>query len=493
MAGYSLKEISHRLFSNIFSCLRGKRAWHKFRKGTPRLSTAFLVIPSDDYDVAEWAADYLDEMLDARHLYGAIILSDSQSVLDRILTATSKSVKIYRVSSRAIADIMQLASLYRFDENFICVSIDKPIGRNGTRYIGSHGITKKEVFLYGVYGLAPYRISYSKHRMIRKSRWKTLCKQYPSIAIPGILLTRVMVGYFQYIRIVRRYGSDVSIFSTAWHGTGDYYICGMLLSDFLHENEINNYVFLVNSRGSEVKVTQLFDIYRDHVMQIKDIEALSRFNEFMQLDTSLCYRLEPSDQLGYIGEYLKGFKGFNLIDSYIRCGFNFSHKPNGDMPSFECDSGKVLELFSKYDLKRGKTVLLSPYSTCSAQYCPPKVMWEKIAQDLANAGYTVATNCFNAEECIKNTIPLSLSYYEIVPFLDTAGGFVGIRSGLCDIISTSVCKKAVIHLYYSDFWPNGMSKIFVGLKNMGLCCDVTELEYLDNEVEIEKEIQKMFI
>ena len=81
MAGYSLKEISHRLFSNIFSCLRGKRAWHKFRKDTPKLSTAFLVIPSDDHDVAEWAADYLDEMLDARHLYGAIV-SDISHMAD---------------------------------------------------------------------------------------------------------------------------------------------------------------------------------------------------------------------------------------------------------------------------------------------------------------------------------------------------------------------------------------------------------------------------
>ena len=93
---------------------------------------------------------------------------------------------------------------------------------------------------------------------------KQFVKRRPFLAIPLTMMTKILPGYRQYRKIVRRYGSTVSVLRTAWHGTGDYYICGMYLPAFLKENGISNYVFLVNKTGSERKVTRLFDVYQGH-------------------------------------------------------------------------------------------------------------------------------------------------------------------------------------------------------------------------------------
>ena len=82
---------------------------------------------------------------------------------------------------------------------------------------------------------------------------------------------------------------------------------------------------------------------------------------------------------------------------------------------------------------------------------------------------------------VKGTVGVCVPYSELVPFLDKAGMFIGVRSGLCDIIATSTCKKVVIHTYRNGFWPDGRSISYTGLQNIELCNDVVEMEYKETE------------
>ena len=47
---------------------------------------------------------------------------------------------------------------------------------------------------------------------------KQFVKRRPFLAIPLTMMTKILPGYRQYRKIVRRYGSTVSVLRTAWHG-----------------------------------------------------------------------------------------------------------------------------------------------------------------------------------------------------------------------------------------------------------------------------------
>jgi hypothetical protein len=63
--------------------------------------------------------------------------------------------------------------------------------------------------------------------------------------------------------------------------------------------------------------------------------------------------------------------------------------------------------------------------------------------------------------------------------MDAAGYFIGVRSGLCDVISTSSCKKVILYEKDGLFYKASQYEYF-SLEKMGLCNDAIEIEYRDD-------------
>ena len=121
----------------------------------------------------------------------------------------------------------------------------------------------------------------------------------------------------------------------------------------------------------------------------------------------------------------------------------------------------------------GRTVLLSPYANAFHSSLGETEFWGLLAQRLQERGYDVATNCAADELPIAGTIPFCVPYGELLTFLQYAGGFVGIRSGLCDIAgSTEQCSMVI--LYERNV---GISMDMWSLKKMGLQRTAVELLY----------------
>ena len=119
--------------------------------------TAVILIPDGDRECSFFALAYLNRLLEQRGWENAILLSTDTLIpkcadyfSNRIL-----AVKILRPEQEN--DLLQLACLYRFDDRFICASVDCPEGRNGSALIGKKGLTKEEIFVVGVYGLCPFQ------------------------------------------------------------------------------------------------------------------------------------------------------------------------------------------------------------------------------------------------------------------------------------------------------------------------------------------------
>lgn len=102
------------------------------------------------------------------------------------------------------------------------------------------------------------------------------------------------------------------------------------------------------------------------------------------------------------------------------------------------------EEIEKYGLVGKKSVVIAPTAKSIPMLSP--VFWEQLSNSLKENGFLVFTNVGGEDELpIYGTLPLKCSLSSINNILEYCGYFIGFRSGLCDIISSSSCKKVIIY------------------------------------------------
>jgi len=93
-------------------------------------------------------------------------------------------------------------------------------------------------------------------------------------------------------------------------------------------------------------------------------------------------------------------------------------------------------------IAKGRTVILSPYA--KSMVTLPDTFWQTLAETYRQEGYLVCTNVAGDEKPVSGTRPLSIPIAQVVSAAEYAGLFIGIRSGLCDILATARCRKIVV-------------------------------------------------
>lgn len=96
------------------------------------------------------------------------------------------------------------------------------------------------------------------------------------------------------------------------------------------------------------------------------------------------------------------------------------------------------------------SVILSPYAK-SVQELPGHI-WRDIIENFRSEGYTLYTNAVGDEATLPGTIRLSVPIGELPATAEKAGTFIGIRSGLCDVLRYTKCRKIALYpdYFYSD-------------------------------------------
>ncbi len=338
-------------------------------------------------------------------------------------------------------------------------------------------------FRGGARCLKEHGLKYTLKLFLEKVAEKILPESF--IKLNRAFQNAVLAGYHIYSDLILRYGDDVTILRCAPFGTGDYYFCGMYLNAWLKKHGVTNYVF-ITMLGAQKAVTELFSVYKSHTVPLDGmlLRNMRSFYGFVGPNGSNYFFLDHQITAPMSITFpLMGYRNLTILDFYLYYGLGLGRDSYEDMPEFEKDPTKINAWFYQYNLVPGETIMLSPYSASNEGYLPPEEFWENLAGQLIELGYYVCTNCAGAEKPIRGTTGLCIPYKEIVPFLDCAGAFIGVRSGLCDIIATSKCKKLVIHTYRNRFWPDGNSIAYTGLVNMGLCDDAVEMEYEEGREE----------
>lgn len=307
---------------------------------------------------------------------------------------------------------------------------------------------------------------------------ESCCSEGDSLAGLENNLNKIRKGYEIYEKFIAKYKEVEMVFLCPYPGTGDIYMACGYLNHFLEKENIKKYLLLVIGNNCK-KIADLYFIENIEVINAEEKDLLLRMWEFIG-DSGI--KIKPLLHWGW------RTKRFLLSNFYPHITFNEMFKHDTYGLSEECvfvhpdvnrESNYACELFHNLGLKKEKTVIIAPYAG-SFVSSVSRELWKKIAEKLKVRGYDVCTNGYGENEpAIEGTMLIQFPYNEVVNVLEYAGNFISIRSGLCDIASSSKCKMLII--YENGF--NASDYEYFSLKKMMLKDDVREIIF-ENETKL---------
>lgn len=301
--------------------------------------------------------------------------------------------------------------------------------------------------------------------------------------------TYTISGINYYRRLKKKYPNSQAVFLCPYTGTGDVYLAGLYFYQYLKKENIGDYVFVVVNNACK-KVAQIFNIRNIEVMDPRAVSKIIGAKLFTEeLDSLIILNDSWSSVYTSPIQWIRGYKELNFNEMFRHFVFGFSDEVAYSLPQYETDQETIHKFFIENELIPGKTVILSPYSNTLFEI--PEQIWEEITLFFQDKGFTVCTNsCGPKEPPIKGTVPVFFPLTIAKPILDTAGYFIGVRSGLCDVISDSSCKKVIFYEKHGYFYQSTTLEYF-SLRKMNLCEDALEIEYKysDNMSELLESIK----
>lgn len=284
-----------------------------------------------------------------------------------------------------------------------------------------------------------------------------------------------------YECLKRDYG-DVPIFLCPYTGTGDIYLIGTFWKEYIEKNKITDYVFIVISNACK-KTAMLFDI--KNIVLLKDQKMsghlIAYYNLCPNKDKIKILNDAWAQVNDNLSEWFRGYKGLYFTELFRKWVFDLSEKSVPVHPVFKDASEEVDRIFKENDLVAGKTVVLSPYSNTLSDL--PMSFWKGICSKLKEKGYVVCTNSSGPSEPAVDGSKAVFFPLNIAPqFVSCAGGFIGVRSGFCDIISGADAKKVILYDSGNRFYNCSAFEYF-SLKLMGLSNDSMEIEYHNDSID----------
>lgn len=285
-------------------------------------------------------------------------------------------------------------------------------------------------------------------------------------------LRDVVEGQMVYKRYCKMYPEAQVFFLCPYPGTGDIYMACGFLPEYLKKNGIGKYVLLVIGKNC-CRVAELFGIQNIESITKEDSDKLLKAWEFCGNEL---VNIKPLLHWGWrTKRYLfsNNHQDITFAEMFKYDVMELDETVQFKPPIFEDDEEYTERLFTELGLKKNKTVILAPYASSFVSDIPTKE-WENLAERLKKSGYTVCTNCYGKKEHpIEGTKAIGFPYDKAKSVLENAGTFIGIRSGLCDVISSIGCKQII--LYENGF--NASSIEYFGLKNMGINREALEFVY----------------
>ena len=248
---------------------------------------------------------------------------------------------------------------------------------------------------------------------------------------------RVEHGQALIMGLEKKYPEHFRIFCP-FSALGDIYFCMSYLPYFLKKRGKKNYVVCVPGNVC-AKVVSLFDDCPVETMQQKELDAAIQAELYMQDENAfIAHQDRPYVVNLSRALYIKKIP----LEKIYCCGiFGLPQKTSPVVPK------RWKEYPDLASIEKKNAVILSPYAK-SVTALPDEV-WENIVSDYSKQGYQVFTNVAGDEQSLRGTIPISPEISEMKSVVERAGIFIGIRSGMCDVIRTADCRKIALYPDYN--------------------------------------------
>lgn len=214
---------------------------------------------------------------------------------------------------------------------------------------------------------------------------------------------------------------------------GDVYWAMSFLPAYCEKNKIYETVIIVIGNTC-CKVAEMFGIKNIITLDKKQMDELVQAVIFTnEEDAVIAHHDRPytDNTIKWLNKHFLEF-----IDCYRIAVY-------GLVEGVEPTSPHIFSLFENIEnIPKGRSVIISPYANSISAL--PGEFWAEIVSEYSQKGYAVYTNVVGDEKPIAATSPIKIPIMQMPLAVEYAGIFIGIRSGLCDIVHTSNCKKIVV-------------------------------------------------
>lgn len=414
--------------------------------------TAYIILSDNNEQLNDIMIDCVPEFMEKKQYHKVIFLCDKDYLNDkyeckRISVGTRKTTLALQRAFHPFQNIYVNFSEGYDDNDFLC-------------FVGRDDIDLKYI-VRNVFFDIPHSSSHLKKRN----------KHFDSEKIWNGINDKIKVFTESYDRIRERFPTGKLIVHP--FVSGDMYMSCLYLKDYIDKKHIKDYEVLVSNKGAQ-KVGELFGI-PSHIVEKEDlINAVFYQRVFGEENANI------KNTHMYVGSQ-RGSIFLPIID------FN-THEQKW---VYQCDERKTHprllqrssdSVFAEHNLSPQKTILISPVAHSVREV--NEEFYNVIIKNLKSKGYTICTNIVGEEKALPGTIGIFLTYDIVIDFVNKSAGFIGMRSGLCDIISTTRSKMVV--LYRKD------SFLQFSLKEMGLKTE-NIMELCAEDIIDQKEITRMII
>lgn len=221
---------------------------------------------------------------------------------------------------------------------------------------------------------------------------------------------------------------------------GDIYLVMSYLPYFLKRKGLNQNQCVIAVPGSAcAEVVKLFGEYPVETYTQTDMEALIQASLYTQdSDTFIPHQDRP-----YVINLSKVLyvKCIPLEQLYCSGVFGLPTETIPFRPT-------CLQSYKEIDrISAGNAVVFSPYAKSVTEL--KTELWDDIVRDYLKRGCQCFTNVVGDEIPLLGTQPISPTIAEIQSVVERAGTFIGIRSGLCDVLRYANCKKVALYPDYN--------------------------------------------
>lgn len=233
---------------------------------------------------------------------------------------------------------------------------------------------------------------------------------------------------------------DSYIFFCPFAALGDIYFCMSYLPLFMKKRDIGRAVVCVVGNACK-KVAKLFNITDVEVESFpqKDLDSM--------VQASLAHGIRESfiahQDRPYVVNLHKALQYECIpLEMIYRCGIFGLDKSAAPVTP---DNWKDYQDIQS--IPQGKAVIISPYAKSVTSL--PESLWDKIINKFCSSGYQVYTNVSGNEMPLEGTLPISPDISEMKSVVERAGTFIGIRSGMCDVLRTAKGRKIALFPDYN--------------------------------------------